>query len=70
MTKKSKKESTLYYFYSVGCTYCNKVEPIVDKLNSNGYDIVKLDTTHKANELFKKEIEEKLNKLVNHLGVK
>tara|TARA_E500000305_G_scaffold69541_1_gene55538 strand:+ start:28 stop:573 length:546 start_codon:yes stop_codon:yes gene_type:complete len=53
------KESTLYYFYSVGCAYCNKVEPIVDKLNSNGYDIVKLDTTHKANELFKKEIEEK-----------
>ena len=59
MTKKSKKESTLYYFYSVGCVFCTKVEPIVDKLNSNGYDIVKLDTTHKANELFKKEIEEK-----------
>ena len=49
-----KKESTLHYFYSVGCAYCNKVEPIVDKLNSNGYNIVKLDTTHKANELFKK----------------
>ena len=54
-----KKESTLHYFYSVGCAYCNKVEPIVDKLNSNGYNIVKLDTTHKANELFKKEMEEK-----------
>ena len=53
------KESTLYYFYSVGCAYCNKLEPIVDELNSNGYDIVKLDTTHKANELFKKEIQEK-----------
>jgi len=53
------EKSKLYYFYSVGCVYCNKVEPIVDKLNSNGYDIVKLDTTHKANELFKKEVEEK-----------
>ena len=59
MSDKSKKESTLYYFYSVGCVFCTKVEPIVDKLNSNGYDIVKLDTTQKANELFKKEIEEK-----------
>ena len=53
------EKSNLYYFFSVGCVYCNKVELIVDKLNSNGYDIVKLDTTHKANELFKKEIEEK-----------
>ena len=38
-----KKESTLYYFYSVGCAYCNKVEPIVDKLNSQGYKIQKID---------------------------
>jgi len=55
----SKKESTLYYFQSVGCVFCTKVEPIVDKLNSNGYDIIKLDLSDKSNELFKKEIEEK-----------
>ena len=41
----SKKQSTLYYFYSVGCTFCNKVEPIVDKLNSDGYEIIKVDST-------------------------
>ena len=56
-----KKESTLYYFNSVGCAYCKQVEPIVDKLNSNGYDIIKLDLSDKSNELFKKEIEKKFN---------
>ena len=61
MSKKSKKESTLYYFHSVGCAYCNKVEPIVDELNSNGYDIIKLDLSDKSNQLFKKEIEEKFD---------
>ena len=59
MAKKSKKESSLYYFYSMGCTFCKRVEPVVDKLNSNGYDIIKLDLSDKSNQLFKKEIEEK-----------
>ena len=27
------KESTLYYFYSVGCGWCKKTEPLVDELN-------------------------------------
>ena len=53
----AKKESTLYYFYSVGCTFCTKVEPIVDELNSNGYDIVKLDISE--NKFLKEEIEQK-----------
>ena len=52
MSKKSKKQSTLYYFYSVGCTFCNKVEPIVDKLNSDGYEIIKVDSTESENKLF------------------
>ena len=53
----AKKESTLYYFYSVGCTFCTKVEPIVDELNSNGYDIIKLDISE--NKFLKEEIEQK-----------
>tara|TARA_R100001129_G_C5249759_1_gene227982 strand:- start:8 stop:553 length:546 start_codon:yes stop_codon:yes gene_type:complete len=57
----SKKQSTLYYFYSVGCTFCNKVEPIVDKLNSDGYEIIKVDSTESENKLFKHEIESKYN---------
>jgi len=43
MTKKSKKESTLYYFYSVGCAFCKQIDPIVEKLNNEGYDILRLD---------------------------
>ena len=27
------KESTLYYFYSVGCGWCKKTEPLIDELN-------------------------------------
>ena len=50
------KESTLYYFYSVGCAYCNKVEPIINELNSNGYDIINLDLSDKSNELFNSSI--------------
>ena len=56
-TKKTKKESTLYYFYSTGCAYCKKVEPVVDELNSNGYNIIKLDTSDSSNRLFKEEVE-------------
>tara|TARA_E500000305_G_C3885624_1_gene171816 strand:+ start:88 stop:633 length:546 start_codon:yes stop_codon:yes gene_type:complete len=55
----SKKESTLYYFYSIGCTYCHKVEPVVDKLNSQGYEIQKIDISDGKNKLFKHEVESK-----------
>jgi len=55
--EKSKKESTLYYFYSIGCAFCTKVEPIVDELNTEGYNIVKLDISE--NKLLKEEIEQK-----------
>ena len=34
MAKKSKKESTLYYFYSTGCAFCKQIDPIVEKLNN------------------------------------
>tara|TARA_R100000315_G_C5141326_1_gene80836 strand:- start:5 stop:550 length:546 start_codon:yes stop_codon:yes gene_type:complete len=55
------KESTLYYFYSIGCAYCNEVEPIVDKLNSQGYEIQKIDISDGQNKLFKHEVEKKHN---------
>ena len=48
MTKKSKKESTLYYFYSVGCGYCKKLDPIIDELIKEGYDILRLDLADNA----------------------
>ena len=42
------KESTLYYFYSVGCGWCKKTEPLIDELNESGdYEILKLDLSEK-----------------------
>tara|TARA_R100001377_G_scaffold38720_1_gene21583 strand:- start:154 stop:708 length:555 start_codon:yes stop_codon:yes gene_type:complete len=59
MTKKSKKESTLYYFYSVGCAFCKQIDPIVEKLNNEGYDILRLDIGEKDNDGLHREIENK-----------
>ena len=33
-SKKSKKESTLYYFTSTGCAFCKQIDPIIEKLNN------------------------------------
>ena len=60
-SKKSKKESTLYYFYSVGCAFCKQIDPIVEKLNKDGYDILRLDIGESDNEGLKREIENKYN---------
>tara|TARA_R100000231_G_scaffold136745_1_gene112330 strand:- start:448 stop:999 length:552 start_codon:yes stop_codon:yes gene_type:complete len=56
---KSKKESTLYYFNSVGCAYCKQINPIIEKLNKEGYDILILDEADKDNYGLKREIENK-----------
>ena len=52
------KESNLYYFYTVGCGFCKKAEPIVDELNKEGHDILKLDLAETEN----KKIVEDLKK--------
>ena len=59
MSKKSKKESTLYYFNSVGCAFCKKIDPIVEKLNNEGYDILRLDLSEPDNQGLHREIENK-----------
>jgi hypothetical protein len=59
MSKKSKKQSTLYYFHSVGCAYCKQIDPIVEKLNNEDYDILSLDISEKDNEGLHNEIKEK-----------
>ena len=61
-TKDQPKESTLYYFYSVGCGFCKKVEPIVDELIKEGHDILKLDLAEPDNRGLKDEISKKYNK--------
>tara|TARA_R100000008_G_C3493339_1_gene119836 strand:+ start:104 stop:664 length:561 start_codon:yes stop_codon:yes gene_type:complete len=59
MGKKSKKESTLYYFNSVGCAFCKQIDPIVEKLNKEGYNILSLDLSESDNQGLKREIENK-----------
>jgi thiol-disulfide isomerase/thioredoxin len=55
-------ESTLYYFYSVGCGWCKKAEPIVDELNEAGYDILKLDLSEKDNQELNNQLKQKYGK--------
>ena len=59
MSKKSKKESTLYYFHSVGCAFCKQIDPIIEKLNGEGYDILRLDLSEEDNQGLHREIENK-----------
>ena len=55
-------ESTLYYFYSVGCGWCKRTEPLIDELNETGnYDILKLDLSDANNQELNKQLKEKYN---------
>ncbi len=58
----AKKESTLYYFYSVGCGFCKKLDPIIDELIKEGHDILKLDLADKDNQGLKNELSKEYNK--------
>ena len=58
----SPEESTLYYFYSVGCGFCKKAEPIVDELIKEGHDILKLDLKEPDNVGLKNELSKKYGK--------
>ena len=53
------KLSPLYYFYSVGCGFCKKVDPIVDELIKDGHDILKLDLADQDNQAINKELKDK-----------
>jgi thiol-disulfide isomerase/thioredoxin len=53
--------SPWYYFYSVGCGFCKKLEPIIDELNDNGNDILKLDLSIVDNKNLKMELEKEYN---------
>tara|TARA_R100000008_G_C3498021_1_gene122202 strand:+ start:32 stop:643 length:612 start_codon:yes stop_codon:yes gene_type:complete len=59
MSKKSKKESTLYYFTSTGCAFCKQLDPIVEKLNESGKNILNLNISEPDNDGLKREIENK-----------
>ena len=52
----SESQSQWYYIYSVGCGFCKKAEPIVDELNKEGHDILKLDLADGENKKLSEEI--------------
>ena len=56
---KEEKLSPLYYFYSQGCGFCKKSEPIIDELIKEGYDILKLDLADQDNAAINKELKDK-----------
>ena len=60
-SKKLKKEPKLYYFHSMGCAFCKQIDPIVEELNNNGHEILRLDLSEKDNQGLKQEIENKYN---------
>ena len=43
----------------MGCAFCKQIDPIVEELNNNGYDILSLDMVEKDNQELKREIENK-----------
>ena len=53
-------DSPWYYFYSQGCGWCKKSEPIVDELNASGKfgEILKLDLADPDNQALNKELKE------------
>ena len=54
-------KNEFYYFYSVGCGFCKKAEPIVDELNKEGHNILKRDLAEPDNQGLAKELKEKYN---------
>ena len=55
------KESSWYYFYSVGCGFCKRVDPIVDELIKEGHDILRLDVAEGDNQKLTQELKKEYN---------
>ena len=55
-SKEQNIESPWYYFYSVGCGFCKKVDPIIDELIKEVHDILKLDISDSENKKIAEEL--------------
>ena len=62
-TKKteSSQESPWYVFCSQGCGFCKKAEPVIEELNNEGYNIVKLDVAEGDNQKLAEELKKEYN---------
>jgi len=54
-------DSPWYYFYSQGCGWCKKSEPVVDQLIADGHDILKLDLAVAENRELNAELKKEYN---------
>ena len=57
-TDEEEELSPWYYFFSVGCGFCKKVEPIIEELNNEGHDILFLDMAEPENQELNKELQQ------------
>ena len=55
-------DSPWYYFYSLGCAYCTKLEPIIDELIKEGHEILKLDISEPDNKKLGEELKAEYKK--------
>jgi len=62
VVEQTEETSSLYYFYSMGCAFCKKLEPIVDELIKEGHDILKLDTSEPENKKISDTLSKEYNK--------
>lgn len=54
-------ESKLYFFFSVGCSWCDRASPHVEELNKEGHNILKLDIEDYNNRLIQNHLKTKFN---------
>ena len=54
-------DSPWYYFYTQGCGWCKKSEPLVDELIKEGHDILKLDLADSDNQALNNELKQEYN---------
>ena len=62
VVEQTEETSSLYYFYSMGCAFCKKLEPIVDELIKEGHNILKLDTSEPENKKISDTLSKEYNK--------
>ena len=55
------KESNLYFFYTVGCGWCKKAEPIIEELNAEDHNILRLDLAEPENKSIAEDLKKKHN---------
>ena len=55
------QSSPWYVFCSQGCGFCKKAEPIIEELNKEGYNILKLDVAEGDNQKLNQELQQEYN---------